>query len=597
MTGPAPSGAGARRLGQIHLVIAALFFLSALYVIAVASWTTIVLDQWRIYDGYFARDFPHNVLASQNGHRPVLPGLLFLMDIYWFGAHNYLLNTLGVIMAVVAASAWSWAILRDEELDPTLRRVAMSLVWVLLFWLGNARVLGHGNESLHVFPVLCGLFLAVWALLRYRPDRSNDAPPRPPVGAVLLSVLGCLVATFSFGLGLATWAIIIGLAVILGYPRRSVAAILAVAAGVVALYFLALPGPTPTRSSGFRPLEILTDAVVWLGSPAFHALRPLDFLSDDLLIVGLGSVLGALGMAVGGWSFLTVVRRRARATDLELWSLAILGLGVGSALFVAFARGSLFDEFPQQRVAPRYLPWVCAFWAAAFTSVVLHVSRLCGHRVFARRIWLTLATILPLGLLPTHSGWNLEFAKHRTREAGVGLALGIRAPQLVERLFRRPAVVDRLAERLDALDLAMFAGRTEEELGTRFEEEYRAVAREGLAGGRLNLDELPDGDTFALRFWGKIQGPVNEYDQVVVVNDAGIIAGRGTIRGVGHRWARRIGLLANIVPQFGGYVPSYSRERTYTIYAVSTGRRVAAPLAAIEPTSRGRGPKATGRDP
>jgi hypothetical protein len=593
MTGTESREAWLRRLLVLQLVIAALIVGSAVYVLAVASWTTIVFDQWRIYDEYFSLPFPRNVLTAQNGHHPVLPGLLFLADIHWFGAHNYLLNTLGVILAAVAAALWSRVILRDRELDLPVRGMCVGLVWVLSFWLANGRVLAHGNESLHVYPVLCGLFLAVGALLAHRPGRpGSPSGTLRTVRGVALVVLGCLVATYSFGLGLVTWPIVVVLAWMLGYSWRVLAALTVAAAGLVASYFALpaedVPPDVPLYSRGFQPFEIVVDATVWLGSPAFHGLRPLHFLSGDQRMLLVGLPLGAVGLAIAAWTLVAVLRRRGERTDLEIWTLALLGLGVAGALLVAYGRGTYFDRLPQQRVAPRYLPWVCTFWAATLVSLAIQASRMRRGRITVSKGWMALALALPLILLPTHHGRDIEFAKHRMAEAGVGLAAGVRSNDVIQRLFRRRGAVARLADHLAERDLAMFEGPIEEEIGQRLEDLYTIREPADLSAFPADAEAQRDRRREALRFWGRIEGRVSGYDEVVVVDDRGMIAGRGTIRGRKYRWARDIGLLATIPPQYGGYVVGYRKEREYTVYALSSEERTAVPIAQVpSPTSPG----------
>lgn len=565
----------------VHLLVAGLFAASSLYAASVASWTTIVKDQWRIYEDYLFLEFPLNVLVGQNGHHPVVTGLLALADIRWFGAHNYLLNAVGLILAVVAASAWSWMIVGNEELPWPVRWMCTGAVWILLFWLANGRVLVHGNESTHVFPVLCGLFLAIWALLRSRAERVGDGG-RTGLGLALVAASGCLLATFSFGLGILTWAIALGVAMIMGIPRGTKIVLVVGAAGA-ALAYLALPsqGRAAGDALGALPGEVVVDAVTWLGSPVFHALRPFGALSDDSLIGLLAPSLGAIGLVLSAATFVVAVRRRGRSSDLELWSLALLGLGVGGAMLIAMARSSYFDVFPQQRVAPRYLPWVCAFWAAALTSLALHLHRLKRGRRLAIGVWASVVFLLPVGVVHSHSARVFEFAKYRQRDAGLAVALGIENDEVIRVLFSRPAVIRRVSSRLRPAELGIFSGPRADHVGVPIVNLCHITMERDIKGFVTRRQQLADGRGTAYRLTGRIEGSLAGYPLVAFVDEAGVIGGWGYINASDHTIARRIGVLLDGPPRFSGYVTRRGDEDDMTIYAVSLERRVATPIGAV----------------
>lgn len=565
----------------LYLVFSGIFVLAALYALSVASWTTIAFDQWRIYDDYFALEFPQNVLASQNGHHPILPGLLFLADIHWFGAHNYLLNILGLALAVTSASCWSWIILRDPELVRPVRWMSTGVVWLLLFWLANNRTLGHGNESVHAFPVLGGLILAVWALLQSRTTRASGA--RSGVAFGVVAVVGCSVATFSFGLGLVTWPIVFGLAVIL---RSSLGFLLTLAGGTGAAALLLLFGlpagkATPPEASRISLVEISVDAATWLGSPIFHSLEPLDIAGADLRVGVLAPALGAIGLAVGLATFCVVALRGRRSSDLEIWTLAVLGLGIGGAFLVSLARASYFDLLPNQRVAPRYLLWPCIFWIGALTALAINGSRLRRSRKIALSLWGALVVLLPVALLPSHSAKHLEHAKLRLQDASLGLALGIQNPDVTGILFRRPAVLHRVAERLRAAELGVFAGPTSEEVGVPLSTLYRIDPQSPFTGIKTEARPIPNGQELAVRFEGRIDGSAAGFSHVAIVDSRGVVAGWGTIRGTGHRLARRLGLLVDMSPRFAGYITGPTGPHDLAIYAASPGRKLAMPVGTI----------------
>jgi hypothetical protein len=72
----------------------------------------------------------------------------------------------------------------------------------------------------------------------------------------------------------------------------------------------------------------------------------------------------------------------------------------------------------------------------------------------------------------------------------------------------------------------MFEGPIEEEVGQRLEDLYTVREPGDLVAFPADPEVQRDRRREALRFWGRIEGPVSGYDEVVVVDDRGLIAGR-----------------------------------------------------------------------
>lgn len=555
-------------VGGCYLLIAAGFVGTSIYVLSVASWTVISFDQWRIYDGYFSKGLLPGLLASQNGHRPILPGILSLVDINLFGAHNYLLNVTGIVLAVVAACLWSRLILRDRELLPLQRPVAIGILWIFVFWLANRRVLGHGNESLHVYLLVCGFFLAWWAVVVYGPARRETE-----MRAVVLACLGCSVATFSYGTGIITWLVVIALACF-AFSRRATVVMGAFFIAHVAFYvagFSLAGGGRPL--AGFAPMAAFLDAATWLGSPIFHIFSASTKIDGSVLLNVICPALGLLGLSVAFYAVAGVVRKGGKVSELESWCAAFLAFGSGSALLVALGRQAYFDSLPEQRVAPRYLPWACLFWVAALVFLALGGSR--GRRPLAVGSWTVVLFALPILLAPSHTGRDLESAKYGLEHAAVGLSLGIHDAPTVARLFRRPEVVFRVAESLRERKAAMFGWPIADQLGQRFAGLYRTVELSDPGVGGPRLSAVSGGEAGDWMFWGTVTSPPVGFPDLVVVDRHGAITGGGLIRGSGHGWARRLGLLARTSPRYLGYTRHYVPGDPYRLFAVDLENRTA----------------------
>src|SRR5262249_20118578 len=49
------------------------------------GWRQPMFDQWREYETFLDLPFPQNVIQLNNGHRPMLPNLVRIAEIEWFG--------------------------------------------------------------------------------------------------------------------------------------------------------------------------------------------------------------------------------------------------------------------------------------------------------------------------------------------------------------------------------------------------------------------------------------------------------------------------------------------------------------------------------
>ena len=129
-------------------------------------------DAWRQLARFLSAPFPANVVAPENGHSALLPNLLRVLDIRLADGNQLLLTIAGIVF-VLATVALAWRMVR--ELPTSAGRAAAMLVVSLgLFWLGNARVLMHGAESVHAYMVTLFLMAGLCLLVK---DRGEGRGP------------------------------------------------------------------------------------------------------------------------------------------------------------------------------------------------------------------------------------------------------------------------------------------------------------------------------------------------------------------------------------------------------------------------------------
>ncbi len=427
--------------------MAALWLLGALATMANFALRYPAFDQYRLYGHYLGMDFPASALQLENGHRPILPALVRIADIesglpgQWLQTLVALALALGTL-ATVAGLAWR------ARRSATAAATMTLLATLALFWLGQARMMIHGYEMVHVHLISLGVVLAVVAVQR--------AGRGQPVWYMALAGVLALAATFSFGPGLACFVAVFVLAALKRLPPRSF--VLPGLLFVLALlaYLGALPGEAGVRDSLLlRPMDNLKAGLQWLASPFFHAWlgfadtgmlawNPGGRPEEKLLLDSAASLAGwlgpdwkaragiAIGLAgAGGWTALLVRawRRPEGVGDIDALALGLSSFGLAVGAIIALARLAYFDLHPGQLMADRYLPWPVLFWLGL--ALALADRAAVATRPLPRAAGPVLAIALFLVLLPSHRGqvgWSA--AVHRmNQQSAVAAQLGLWDPE------------------------------------------------------------------------------------------------------------------------------------------------------------------------
>ena len=404
-------------------------------------------DQYRTYVFYITQAFPDNVLQEQNGHRTVLPNLIRLAEIRWFSANQIVQLLVGGTAALLALTLVVITTLREKSASIVTRAALCLLAVIAFFWLGNARMLFHASEMLHVYFVL--LFCVI-AILTLNKSRQNH-----PILWMCIAGISCTAATFSFGTGMASFVAVLLLGLILRIPLRYLAIPAVLMAVTLWAYVLGMPGNESVRGVlNIDPTANTATFLRWLSAPMVTAWRgytpqsgfwglasttvsyagvkivaPLNWTisalgSDPMLRTSL--LVGILG--IGG--YITILSHAFRH-HASLSSMRVLGLGLstfvlGAGITIYLARIALFTAVPNQIFADRYLPWSCLFWLGLVLYVATANSRW--------RHWNTLSIAAGVGLVwlvfsPTHSpGW-MAVAHKNNQQSAVAAQLGIWDPE------------------------------------------------------------------------------------------------------------------------------------------------------------------------
>ncbi len=424
--------------------------LIALDCVAIFGWQVPFSDQFRTYPILLDNTFPANILQPENGHRAVLPNLLKLSDLAVSGGRQTLLIDVGLAFMLCCAAVIGFAAVKSKELPPSLRFSVFCLGLVALFWLGNARMMAHGNEAVQIYLVMLSLLVGAVALHH---AHSSQAPNNGSL-AILLA-LGCgVVASLAFGSGPAVFVALIVCGVLLRLPLKSQFFLGVGSVLLVSCYALILPSPKGvTAVLTFKPAENLTTSLTWLASVwvngwiglpqldatsfggAFAAQNPNSVLmaSASLLAPAGAQALNAqrfcaLWIGASGLLLLLALsaltwwrQRTENASYLLTVCLASSWFCFGVSLLVGLARLDYFTTYPMQIFAERYTLWSSMFWFGLLGALMISLAPATRQTSLApatrqtslapatRQTSLAPATRQTSGVLatpPTNSAWR-----------------------------------------------------------------------------------------------------------------------------------------------------------------------------------------------
>lgn len=423
-------------LAMYFILAAAFYLLTTLCAIGNFGWHQLMFDQWRTYETFLTLPFPQNVLQLENGHRPILPNLIRIAEIHWFAANQLLQASVGTCCAILTSAIVAYVVWRERQLS-LATRCAGAMVGVLgIFWLANARMLLHGYEMLHVYPITLMLTLACCWIWRAREQNS--------IPWLAASCAACVVATFCFGPGIATFPAIIVVGALARLSWRRLLLPIGIMAICLVLYLYVLPGERAVRHIlGFQPLESARFAAQWLSSPWVNgwlglANPPAPWLFSDrsqwygeaiaasaeamvtlstLQWRSLGLIIGIAGVG----AFLARVwwiYTSRHLTRLQAVAIGMAAFALASAVEISIGRLDFFRVHPDQVYADRYLVWPCLFWSSL---VLLFMSEsIRGGTRWLKFPGIAFLVALPLMMFPTHRnilGWGSDVYRNGQRTA------------------------------------------------------------------------------------------------------------------------------------------------------------------------------------
>lgn len=535
-------------------------------------------DQWRIYTDYFNKPFPANVLTLQNGHRPVLSGLFFLLDRYLFGARQNFLLILGALLATATAGVMAWPFLKSRSVSVLEKSLAGYITFTAIFWLGNSRILFHGNESVHAYLVPFLFLMSVHALLRcqcHPTGNKNDTPNEIfwALGACIFS----LMALFSFGAGVAAPPALLMMAFILRLSKTTKAIVMANILLVAALYLLmpSAPKVTGVLVSSHQGHNGLTNFFTLLGAPLvflFSGPEALFLPNAQLFMNTICPSVGVLGILMLVWRTMASFKKEKPPLRIEPTALAMALFTSIVVFLVIVMRSEYFTTHPDQLFANRYLIWTTLFWGSLGLEC-LNFPRTAPPNIRLKRINTGVAVLVSLVSAIIIQSNNHRWLAHAekwhniTNIAAVGLLVGVHDQQKVEQdLLESADKIFPLAEKLREKQLNIFSSPTAQSIRKNLQIPFAVNASPKILAEFTVTRTFTDLINQTISAQVQIQAALPtepSIDHILIADQANRLVGATVL--LSERYVSRI------TPRhkpFLGYIKNYNSTSHYRLYAM-----------------------------
>ena len=576
--------------------LGAVFLFSGVAYLCLGHWPVTHHDFWRIYDVCLNHSWLESALRKHNGHSLFFPSLIWLADLRFFHGNQQVVFYVGLILLVIATGLLLIPVWRDNTVDFTAKIIATLVVIVGNFWMGRAHITASGGFNSNASLMMAGAEVSFICLPFMHAHSARFW------SATFAVIAGGFVASFSFGVGLATWPVLLLLAWSLRLPWRSFV-LITVAAVAAAIVFLLLPphvrGPAGLRTLGISvatPTLELSYLCWLLSAPIFNAAFYWRVPgSTGILPSFFALMFGMVALVVAGREIVcTVIRRDLARSTLGLIGLALIAFNLTAMALIVFGRSDHFGTMPFELFAPRYFFHSTLFWM----GLLLVAIQRGGSTSWVR--WPVYLLVLAVSLLalPSHykDGIRWRQVKDRAEAAATSPVNGVRDDQQTRILSPAEGMdwIYRVAEQLKQSRLDMFAEGLQDWIGltesTLFNGRHRP---EGLRGrcritGTVPSDHGEPAARIAGVAWTKRKTvPKN----LVIINPAGIVCGVARAS-ANPSFTNRIFYLNKFARNMGflGYIRNYDPTLQYTIRSADGGalsdEKILVPPASSPPDSQ-----------
>lgn len=462
-------------------VVLALIYGSAALAMMLMAPKVPYADVWRFLGHFLQAGFPQDVVTPDNGHHELLPNVVRVLELRLLKGGQWLQTGCGIALLAGTLLVSGRSIRTLPQ--PHLRSAAWLAVLMGLCWLGNARALGHANETVHAYAVTLFLICGITAL---------SCRTGTTAGAWIAGMCG-LGAAFSFGSGIAVFAAFFAVLLLRRSSWRSWCVLVAMT--LLTAWLLHWTGGSASSLS-IAPVAQGRDLLRWLAGPAIYGAWPaLDpavaahvpgVLRGPVLEVAeayqrmAGPVMLArwphllIGICGLAWWVAMAVRTWANPARTGLLGVGMSTFALCVGLLIVVVRHTYFQTYPEQLLATRYVVWSSLFWSGLLLATVAHARR--GKRE------LIAVCCLGIALLPSQV-WMWQLSSSLRQVAGqTALAATIGVVDAEMNLGENvPLEIQRAVPLLRDAHSEMFAWPEAEELGAPLKAaDTGVVAAEGI---------------------------------------------------------------------------------------------------------------------
>jgi hypothetical protein len=538
-------------------------------------------DDWRILDDFFSSpSLAAWIWTDQNGHRmPVTLSLLYF-DYTFFLGKMHLLVAASLLCTWLTVGALYAGFRADDDSTSPAAKVTLAFASYCVFWAGGCFDLVWGamqGRPLSVMSLCFALaFLALYGKhLRQAAERDRRLP--------FASALAAVVATFSQGMGVATWAALGALSILGRFPVRVLFSFLIGATASVGLYSYGIRHQT--ASLGWyvtllskRPLDVLEFVAAFIGGPVLHAALGLGWAEDRPLhglAVGAGA-LGVVGLLVySSW----LLARPARLRGRDLLALGLMLFALAGGALIAVNR----LPFPSSATSIRFISWSALFWMGAAIRVGSLTRDSRRSSLFVTLLFPLLSVLMLPALLDARI--RLETLRQLDRVSAAMHLSGIRWDNRARfGMYPSSDPVYRVVDQLRRNRRSFFADGWGDLPGSSVDERFREAPANRCSGTikRFYPIKARGGAAAEVYGWGWNHAD-DRAPQIVVIADAARI-----VKGVGLFFPEPYGrhLVGGAKPDgapWVGYINQFDPAQRYIAYGVLDDGVTICQLAARQP--------------
>jgi hypothetical protein len=318
----------------------------SLSVISSSYYRVFFQDEWVNTSFYFDRGFWGSVFYRHNSHPVILPNLFFRLDYIFMDASGQARAWATTITSAVAALGVALLAVRNsDDISASGRLIRYAAATVIVsfgVWLGI------GQKLIWVFGitdylVAFGAVVSSFGLVQLIQNKYSDS-----FAATGLLFTGSIIATCSFGSGLATWAAFSAILLLSRAPLKLILAYLFIGSLTVYLVMFVMPGngsgQLPVKGINLNIFENLSFITTVIGNIFINVLLRFRLLGDPETALIYALTLGSAGSIYLAYSIYSSWNEHYKDTmTAGLQALALVALGAAS-LVSNYSNRDFFNE-------------------------------------------------------------------------------------------------------------------------------------------------------------------------------------------------------------------------------------------------------------